>query len=175
MKCSYVIQMIWDKKEAAMIEQRLMAGLNSLMSETKLEDDRKIMESTFNRRYKFIKTTMGTEPYWVDSWIKEVWCRIRCGNIVRAGKKGFKDWQCRLCQNEDETLEHIFRCRSLKAAANEKIRGGVAEEWRQTFDWLLMQTLRGDPIKEICEYIQRFENLVKAGDIAMEDELVRLQ
>ncbi|CAG5076006.1 Protein of unknown function [Cotesia congregata] len=141
------------------------------------------MESTFNRRYKFIKTTMGTEPYWVDSripgWIKEVWCRIRCGNIVREGKKGFKDWQCRLCQNEDETLEHIFRCRSLKAAANEKIVDFI-ERWcggrvEADFDWLLMQTLRGDPIKEICEYIQRFENLVKAGGTAMEDELVRLQ
>lgn len=76
MKCSDVIQIIWDKEEAVMIEQRLIAGLNSLMKKMRLEDDKKIMESTFNRRYKFLKTNIETEPYWADSripgWIKEV-------------------------------------------------------------------------------------------------------
>ncbi|XP_074115712.1 uncharacterized protein LOC141538233 [Cotesia typhae] len=143
MKCSDVIRMIWEKKEIAVIENRLNE-----------EPEVQICQDVHRN---------GA----ILGWIKMVWCRMRCGNIEKSGKKGFKGWRCRLCKVEEETLEHIFRCSVMAEKTMENVKMRISE-WLGTnvgadFDWLVVQTLRKQPNETLCEYISKFEKLEKEG------------
>ncbi|CAG5096633.1 Protein of unknown function [Cotesia congregata] len=84
----------------------------------------RILSSTYCPRYKFVKTTDGREPLWNDrnakGWIKEIWSRLRCENIGRHDKKGYKAWDCRLCHSEPETIEHLLIYRKARMLCPQK-------------------------------------------------------
>ena len=48
--------------------------------------------------YKTYKDDWETEQYWeipkIKGNIREHWARIRCGNLIKEGKKGFRDDKC---------------------------------------------------------------------------------
>ncbi|XP_074106831.1 uncharacterized protein LOC141532399 [Cotesia typhae] len=177
MCCKDITKMIWDNVEMSQIEQKLEEGLLHLQATMREEENKKIMDSSYNPWFKFLKTCRETEPYWIDrktpSWMKLAWCRIRCDNIGKARKKGYRDWLCRLCQGEEETLEHIFRCRTLlnsvKAEARSFVLNWMGRKTGADFDWLLLQTLRGEPVQEICQFVGKLLKLTRGGDDSVLD------
>ena len=68
--------------------------------------------STFNQLYKGIKERIDGKKYWenkeVKGELKEQWTKLRCGNIGKTRKKGFKSWKCAIRNTEDESLEHTY-------------------------------------------------------------------
>lgn len=61
----------------------------------------KIDGSNYCSGYRKWKTNLGREKYWdekgTSSEEKEQWARLRCGNVGKAGNKGYKDTTCRIC------------------------------------------------------------------------------
>lgn len=90
---------------------------------------------------------------------KELWARMRCGNIERAGNKGYERENCRMCRRGRENLEHIvLHCLKLKRKVKEdllrKVEGGRQNEGNRC-KWKHTMTR---PIRmEVCEYIREFE------------------
>lgn len=87
-----------------------------------------------------------------------MWARMRCGNIGRAGNKGYTDVSCRLCGGEREDLEHILQCESVK--------GGDLKELWEEWDGLgrdesIVRILGGKPISELCKVVRGWEKLVR--------------
>ena len=64
------------------------------------------------------KKIVGYEKYWGEKDVKlkdkEQWARMRCGNIGRAGNKGYMNVNCKLCGAVKENLKHILESREFK-------------------------------------------------------------
>lgn len=118
----------------------------------------KIDQSTFCDYYKDIKVTISEEKYLSDrtlqEWERIEWARMRCGNMNRAGQKGWKNkemCQCRICGKEEESFKHIWN--------GEKVRGKLKQEGRNWLeaiekkhrrdDWMI-EMLKGKASKGAC-------------------------
>ncbi|CAD6216105.1 GSCOCG00004322001-RA-CDS, partial [Cotesia congregata] len=111
----------------------------------------------YNRLYaRAHKMALG--DYWKDktgeSWTKEVWARLRCGSVERCFKKGFKDWTCRICNSQQETLAHLLTCREARNLCSEKtvqvIQSLTENKYEADLDFLVKELLRGPPVREVC-------------------------
>ena len=74
----------------------------------------KVDKPSFCKFYGEIKKTLDREKYWYkkknNGGMEEEWARLRCGIIGKVGKKGYEDWNCRICGKEDEsTLEPPYK------------------------------------------------------------------
>ena len=86
---------------------------------------------------------------------------MRCGNVGRAGNKGYKDKHFRLCGQEDEELNHIRNCRKFKEIVNkeleEKINKLFGNKWTHgEWNWVLREV---NAI--LCKYCRMYERAVK--------------
>ncbi|CAG5107517.1 Protein of unknown function [Cotesia congregata] len=116
--------------------------------------------------------TLGCEPFWNDknaeSWTKETWSRLRCGNIGRHNKKGYKAWDCRLCHSEPETIEHLLICREARMLCTPKIADKIQALTDGKYDadlqFLVKELLRGPPNIEICILFKVIENKINSPD-----------
>ncbi|KAK2577961.1 hypothetical protein KPH14_012261 [Odynerus spinipes] len=82
---------------------------------------------------------------------------MRCGNLGRAGNKGYDKMQCRLCGWETEDLEHIWNCEKFRNVVNPELerRIGKIMEGHRGREW---KKLLSGPIQaELCEYSREFE------------------
>lgn len=171
MQAQTVVQDIWNRADVGMIDLALDSGLVHLKRKERAEDWERIEASSYNRGYQdwSQRDLEGAAKYWnlrgCEGWMKETWARLRCGNVGRAGKKGFKSWSCRLCHAELETLEHVWVC----PTAHQKINTRWAQPVR---DWVaslesvglplgITELLKGMPRREFCAYIAAFEKLIK--------------
>lgn len=153
MDCEDVPKMIWRRVEPDTIKDKLDAGLELFLQKDESLTRNKILSSTYCPRYKFVKTTDGCEPFWNDeneeSWTKETWSRLRCGNIGRHNKKGYKAWDCRLCHSEPETIEHLLICREARMLCTPKIADKIQALTDGKYDadrqFLVKELLRGLP------------------------------
>lgn len=146
--------------------EKLGKLLETGVARDKEVEDEKIRNSTFNPLYKYLGRPDEKEGYWEAkevSWgDKTMWARMRCGNIGRAGNKGYKDTSCRLCGGEREDLEHILGC--------DKVSTGKLSEWWR--DWRrldrnesIVEILKGNPISRLCKLVREWEKLVRGmGD-----------
>lgn len=128
-----LIEMIRERRDGGRIGEKIKTGLEELKRRSLREEEEKIRESGYNDLYKYL--IEGDEmpwKYWseegIGGGVKEVWARVRCGNLGRAGKKGEKDWKCRLCREHVETLEHLIICDRGRELISGKARKEV-EEW----------------------------------------------
>lgn len=83
---------------------------------------------------------------------------MRCGNVDRAGNKGFEDTLYRLCKTEEESLTHIWKCEQVRRRVDTSPREWV-EEFRDTFN-LEMKTTEMLEDK-IIKSAYRFERIIK--------------
>lgn len=125
MKITEVIKQIAENNDTNVITEKLEKGMTTIREEEKKRNSGRIRESTVAPRYKFVRTCIGVpQPYWGNNKIRwkdqETWTRLRCGNIGRAGKNGFKNQMCRVCSAAEKTLEHIIDCGELKLLCREK-------------------------------------------------------
>ena len=115
---------------------------------------------------------MGYEKYWGEKDVKlkdkEQWARMRCGNIGRAGNKGYMNVNCRLCGAMKENLKHILDCREFEKVVKMDLRLAVEEVMRREGkDPMLWTTILSGPIKpELGEYCKIFERQAKAREQA---------
>ena len=74
---------------------------------------------------------MRMEKYWEDKEIKEevkeTWARMRCGSVGREEKRGYNNVKCRICDRENETLEHICECEEAKIEISRELVEGIQE------------------------------------------------
>lgn len=176
------LQLIWEEVDTEIIEKRLERNLRLLEDQETQSNWTKIDKSEYNENYKRWKTVMSMERYWEDKNLrgtdKETWARLRCGNIGKNQKRGFKDQRCRLCKTETESFEHIWDCR----VAEEKGNKGLKERWNKWrankhIDEVVCEVksaLSGEPVAILIEKAKEFEKLVRAEcrtDSISEDEI----
>ena len=66
----------------------------------------------------------------INEEMKEEWARLRCGNIGKVGKKWDEDWSCRICGEEDESINRIWMCEDARELIKEEwVKEG--DEWRK--------------------------------------------
>lgn len=84
---------------------------------------------------------------------------MRCGNIGTERSKEFQNTQCRVCGEEEENSEHVWKYREARnymkeewgRVIEEKGLLEVGEDYRKN----LVGLLKDDPIVEICLYIKK--------------------
>ena len=86
---------------------------------------------------------------------------MRCGNIGKERKKGFKNSKCRLCKVDDETLVNICSCSEIQWAVKEKVVDGlkkwVANDSGDDLGRKINRELNtGKPVIALCEYVSEF-------------------
>lgn len=157
------------------MQQRLDDGFEVLRLEVKKTREM-VHKSTYCPLYEFTKTSEGCEDYWRDesgeSWVKETWARLRCGNIDRYGKKGFKNWSCRICNSQQETLAHLLTCREArnlysfcKKKTAQVIQALTVNKYEADLDFLVKELLRGPPVREVCNLIAAIERAGKREEL----------
>lgn len=127
-------------------------------------------ESGYCPEYKKWKKELGKEKYWEDKgssgFLKEQWARMRCGNIGRELGKGYRENKCRICEEGEENLGHVWICKEARKEINEQwvqeveernLTGGVEENFEK-----LEKILKGKINEKLCMYIYSFEKIARA-------------
>lgn len=167
-----VFEEMWNGAEAGEIRRITEEGLRRLKKKYEEEDDARIQLSTYNPLYEEICAEGSGNKYWEmrgrTGREKEIWCRIRCENVGKDGKKGWADENCRMCRREVESFTHILSCEKLAGnlkretlveTIREKIGGGAEEEKSERLKVLL----RGECDRDICEYVESVQAIL-AGE-----------
>lgn len=155
----------------------LEKGIKKNLEEDVEKDWEKIEKSNYCKYYKEIEKERGTNypEFWdredIQGWEKEIWSRIRVGNIPRDGKSGYKKWDCRLCGEERETLRHIVECTKAREQLSGKMRAQL-DEWKEgkTGRELrnhLIKTLRSAPVRPLCILFKKFEEKGRESEEAL--------
>lgn len=81
---------------------------------------------------------------------------LRCESLGRGKSKGVKDEKYRICNEQEESLEHIWRCRVAQESLTEKKYVRTVKEMRlgeggEKARKVLMEILNGDTIENICK------------------------
>ena len=99
---------------------------------------------------------------------KEQWSRMRCGNIGRAGNKGYMNVNYRLCGAVKGHLKHILDCREFEKVVKMDLKLAVEEVMRgEGNDPMSWRTIFSGPIKpELSEYCRTFEREAEAREKA---------
>ena len=127
---------------------------------------------TSSPEYGEWKKIVGYKKYWGEKNVKlkdkEPWARMRCGNIGRAGNKGYMNVNCRLCGAVKENLKHILDCREFKKVVKMDLRLAVEKVMRgEGNDPMFWTTILSGRIKsELGEYCRMFEREAKAREQA---------
>ena len=112
-----IIDVIWaGSEEIELIDKFLRDGIEIKKGRDIQLDWVKTDRSTFNQLFKEPEEGIDGEKYWgneeVRGDLKDQSAKLRCGNIGKTGKKGFKSWKCAICNTQDESLEHIWPCKA---------------------------------------------------------------
>ncbi|KOX74787.1 hypothetical protein WN51_00394 [Melipona quadrifasciata] len=114
------------------------------------EDGRDNLERRYCPDFKELKTEWNQKSYWED---KEQWAKMRCGNIGRAGNKGFKEEKCRLCNVGTENLEHAWTCVEMRKMTKKELvnkveaeKNKVNKRGRNGWKWLLRGKVKSEMV-----------------------------
>lgn len=161
--------MIYRDAGVEEIEEKLNEGIKKMRENVKKEAEDAINKSTYNTLYKKIRLEKEEDNYWKKDNVrgedKEMWARIRCGNLGRAGKKGYRDWSCRGCGKEEETLIHLLKCEGIyKGVEKEK---ELLEEWRgledKKVEEKMIAKLKGEVDIKLCTVFKRIEEILRVN------------
>lgn len=166
---SEVIEWIWREETGEKVYERMRKGVDEWKEKERREDWGKVCESTYNRIYKEIMPEEKGAIYLNKGRKKKeeniTWARMRCGNVGRAFKKGQKEWMCRLCEREYETIEHLISCEEAGKIQREQIKERM-DEWKKTWEGrgereIIIEKLRGEVCSMLCEYYSKVEEYVR--------------
>lgn len=72
------------------------------------------------------------ESYWEIEVLalsdKIQWARHRCGNVGKAGNKGYENVDCRFCGEMEENMEHTSLCDRTK------VEKQIDQKWLEEVD-----------------------------------------
>ncbi|XP_043475764.1 uncharacterized protein LOC122507221 [Leptopilina heterotoma] len=162
------IQLLGPEENMREISENIKRNIKVKMDQDIQQQWYKIDKSSYCKNYGKWKSKIGRENYWEIKELsfkdKEQWARIRCGNVGRAGNKGFTDVSCRLCGSETENIEHIWVCKKARELIDKKWVEEV-DKWTDCGKNLSLQkiwsTMSGKPILALCRYARAFEDLSK--------------
>lgn len=164
-----VIGWMWRGENGEKVYKRMQEGMNVWIEKERESDWRKIVGSTYNELYKEIMPgEQGAEYLNIRRKKREeirTWARLRCGNIGRADKKGYKEWICRLCNRERETLQHLVICDEAWRIQDEGVRVRM-QRWRESWGGNgereeLVKMLKGEVCSMMCEYVSKIEEKMR--------------
>ena len=122
---------IMREGSAEELEKRVERAIKTKIGQEIQLDWSKIEKSQFCEEYKNRKLNIGMEKYWEDKELKgktkETWARMRCGSGGKEGKRGYKNVKRRMCDRENETLEHICECEEAKNEIKRELVEGMEE------------------------------------------------
>lgn len=169
MGISEVIEWMWRGESREKVYKRMQEGMKEWKERERVKDWEKICNSTYNEMYREIMPGEKGAGY-LDIRRKKreenvTWARMRCGNVGRANKKGYKEWGCRLCNREDETLQHLIGCDKAMKIQEESVKKKM-REWREEGGASgerekLVTKLRGGVCSMMCEYVKKVEEQMK--------------
>lgn len=167
------INLIWEGFKTGnfseKIRENLLTGVEIRTEQLIQQDWNKIDRSKYCGNYKNWKCFVGKEEYWGDKNFKatekEQWARLRCGNVGIAGNKGYKITICRTCKKFEENIFHIWTCEE----ALRKVDQGLVKkinQWRgnligNSFEKLVIKTLKSRPNPDLCRYARSFERIAR--------------
>lgn len=119
--------------------------------------------------YKKIRLDKEEDNYWRKDYVrgegKEMWARIRCGNIGRAGKKVYTDWSCRGSGQEEKTLIHLLKYEEIYKEVEKE--NELLEEWRglenKKVEKKLIAKLKGEIDIKLCTVFKRIEETLRVN------------
>ena len=99
-------RMIWNREEIGELK-RYLNETNQNKPEQEMSEDKKgIEESEYWKYYKRWLPDVEGGSYWnnrTEERAKEIWARIRVGNISKEGKKGFREMKCRIVMKKKKS------------------------------------------------------------------------
>ena len=143
------------------MEDRIEQLLRTKLDQEIQSDWRKIDKSNYCKYYKRIKNQWGKEEYRehrkYSGEIKEQWARLRCGNVGKAGNKGFENVRCTFCETKEETLEHIIQCTEIRKTLKDKWGSGIEELEKISKRGCIESLSSTESIESLCAYTRDFE------------------
>ena len=113
-----IAKMIWGRKEIEQIGDKLGKGVETNAEQEIQHDRERIKRSTYWEHYKEWILEINGGMYWndkgTDGRVKEIWAKLRVGNYIKEGEKGFKNKSRRVCQKSEETLGHVWGLRRIQ-------------------------------------------------------------
>lgn len=168
-----VIEMIYNNAETEEIEEEIKKGLEVYKNKLEKKVEEKIKKSTYNKLYKNLVPISETESYWCDKEMKntdkEIWARVRCGNLTRAEKKGISDWKCRGCKDQDETLTHVLVCEKVSEKLSEESKKTL-EIWsdykkcEKILEIKIIECLNNKICRNVCKLLKETENILRESE-----------
>ncbi|KAH0812552.1 hypothetical protein GEV33_010238 [Tenebrio molitor] len=133
----------------------------------KQERRERIRESRYNRKYERCVTEdvpvyLGRE----STKERKMMARFRCGNEERENKYWMEEEErmCRMCREERETIEHMWRGCGEMREREEKERGEILNEDGREMGWMKEVWKRRERIEKEREC--RFVDAVETADVA---------
>ncbi|XP_044010579.1 uncharacterized protein LOC122854162 [Aphidius gifuensis] len=124
---------IWGRESGVdtIKEKMTRRAINYIEKIIKMEDSR-LAKICLREECRGIlnKNMTRWENYWNEKGVsacnKESWARMKCGNVGRAYKSEKvinekEEWNCRMCGNYRETLEHILVCPMLRDKCDKRV------------------------------------------------------
>lgn len=148
------------------VATQLEQGCKIVEDQTIQNDWCRIDNSKYCAEYKRRKDKVGVEKYWSQRGTSEKdkvqWARMRCGNIGRAGNKGYVEESCRLCGQGKEKLEHISQCVKFQEIVDRKIKEEAEKllgDRDGTDEWNVVLTKEVNRI--LCDYCRAYETALR--------------
>lgn len=158
------LQLLQTNSDIELIKERMGEDNKIRIEQNYQEDWAGIEKSTYCDKYKYRKNQIGQEKYWNEcsakGWMKEQWARLRCGNIGKIwyGKSEMKDLkQCRICEEEEENIYHIWICKGMQDCVSNRIKGWLDHIKGPNIEIKIEEMLKGHLVKEACEFCNHFE------------------
>ncbi|KAK0075962.1 hypothetical protein PV326_011155 [Microctonus aethiopoides] len=164
------------------VQKKIREELEEWWEQECKKEEEKIKKSTYNTIYKEITAEAVGNEYLNSKGInmedRVIWARMRCGNIGRAGKKGEKEWTCRLCGGEDETMWHLLECEEATREQEEETKKELGK-WKGNkgkgeMQEMIIRELKGEINTIICRYMRKVEEKIKRErqkkEMGMEEE-----
>lgn len=157
------------EEDRVKLEKNLENGIRIKRDQNLQKNWSRIDRSCYCRNYRDWKKEPGREKYWGrNSWggdIREQRARLRCGNLGREKSKGFKENMGRVCNKEEENLEHIWKYREAREHMEEglvrAVEGLGLAEGGDKFCSAIIKVLQGDPNKSVYRYSKKFEEIAR--------------
>ncbi|KAK0079748.1 hypothetical protein PV326_008572 [Microctonus aethiopoides] len=173
---------IWSGQEGDGVQKKIREELEEWWEQECKKEEEKIEKSTYNTIYKEITAGAVGNEYLNSKGVnmedRVIWARMRCGNIGRAGKKGEKEWTCRLCGGEDETLWHLLECEEATREQEEETKKELCKckgnKGKGEMQEMIIRELKGEINTIICRYMRKVEEKIKRErrkkEMEMEEE-----
>lgn len=179
MNCENVIEKIYKGKDVEEISEEIGVGIECLTRKAADKEESRIRASNYSKIYKKLVEEKTDEKYWENKKIgiadKEIWARVRCGNLTKAGKKGERNWKCRKCKDSEESLVHVFTCKKIREKLSKESKKEIESWWSgaEGKEWIeerIVEIFTGKIEIKVCKIAREIENILREAEKVLESK-----